>query len=658
MQISDEFQVTLPVEQAWQVLLDVERIAPCMPGAQLQEVEGDEYRGIVKVKVGPITAQYKGAARIVEADEGARRIVIRAEGRDTRGQGNAAANVTATLRSEADATVVSIDTDLQVTGKVAQFGRGVMAEVSSKLLGPVRGVPALDRPRRGVGAGRTRRRRRPAPPTQAPPPTPARRTPHPLPVSGRSMRQRPERSISVASRVAPSPSVSSRCSWGDRRDRRRRLARHPVSRRRAGSTSAPSPTPSIEPVFDASNRLHPNRPHPDRPDPEPPGPVLGIDPGLTRCGYGAVRREGGTLVAVTHGVVATPPDDCLPDRLAALERGIAALVADIRPSAVAVERLLFQHNVRTAMAVGQASGVIARDHGAPARAGRALQPQRGQARGDRVGNGRQGAGAGDGHPRPAPRRGPVAGRCRRRARARDLPRVERVVARRQHGPGGPDRALGAGRRPGDRPRGSIVIGSVRGTVVEREVSGEVLVEVGGVGYRVLVPLGAIATLEPGGRAFLFTHLHVRDDAMTLYGFPTAKSATRSRCCSPPRESVRRSHSRSCRCTRRARSRPRSPTKTSTRSPRFPASASAPRSGSWSSCAARLELPEPSRVAGGGDDAQPRGEVREALTGLGYAPEEIREVLGKLPADGSVEDLLRSALRQLGVRSSSGGGQWG
>jgi carbon monoxide dehydrogenase subunit G len=135
MQISDEFRVDVPLEQAWRVLLDVERIAPCMPGAQLQEVEGDEYRGIVKVKVGPITAQYKGAARIVEADDVARRIVIRAEGRDTRGQGNASANVTATLRSEGDATVVGIDTDLQVTGKVAQFGRGVMAEVSSKLLG-------------------------------------------------------------------------------------------------------------------------------------------------------------------------------------------------------------------------------------------------------------------------------------------------------------------------------------------------------------------------------------------------------------------------------------------------------------------------------------------------------------------------------------------
>jgi hypothetical protein len=134
MQITDTFHVDVPVEQAWDVLLDVERIAPCMPGAQLQEVEGDEYRGIVKVKVGPITAQYKGVARIVEADVATRRIVIKAEGRDTRGQGNAAATVTASLRADDTGTEVGIDTDLHVTGKVAQFGRGVMADVSSKLL--------------------------------------------------------------------------------------------------------------------------------------------------------------------------------------------------------------------------------------------------------------------------------------------------------------------------------------------------------------------------------------------------------------------------------------------------------------------------------------------------------------------------------------------
>ena len=118
------------------MLLDVERIAPCMPGAQLQEIEGDEYRGVVKVKVGPITAQYKGAARIVEADEAARRIVLKGEGRDTRGSGQRLGHRhRACSRPTAPAPQVAVDTDLNVTGKVAQFGRGVMADVSSKLLG-------------------------------------------------------------------------------------------------------------------------------------------------------------------------------------------------------------------------------------------------------------------------------------------------------------------------------------------------------------------------------------------------------------------------------------------------------------------------------------------------------------------------------------------
>ena len=135
MKIEDEFRVDVPLDEAWKVLLDVERIAPCMPGAQLQEIEGDEYRGIVKIKVGPITAQYKGAARIVETDETAHVVVLKAEGRDTRGQGNASATVTGTLTPDGTGTVVHIDTDLNITGKVAQFGRGVMADVSSKLLG-------------------------------------------------------------------------------------------------------------------------------------------------------------------------------------------------------------------------------------------------------------------------------------------------------------------------------------------------------------------------------------------------------------------------------------------------------------------------------------------------------------------------------------------
>jgi uncharacterized protein len=134
MRIEDDFRVALPIEEAWKLLLDVERIAPCMPGAQLQEIEGDEFRGIVKVKVGPITAQYKGAARITKADEGARQIVIDASGRDTRGQGNASAEVTIDMVDDDGGTKVALVTELNITGKVAQFGRGMMAEVSAKLL--------------------------------------------------------------------------------------------------------------------------------------------------------------------------------------------------------------------------------------------------------------------------------------------------------------------------------------------------------------------------------------------------------------------------------------------------------------------------------------------------------------------------------------------
>jgi carbon monoxide dehydrogenase subunit G len=134
MRIEDQFRVNLPVEEAWKLLLDIEQIAPCMPGAALQEVEGDEYRGVVKVKVGPITAQYKGAARFAEVDEQAHRAVISASGRDTRGQGNASATVTASLEAVDGGTQVRIDTDLSITGKVAQFGRGVIGDVSSKLL--------------------------------------------------------------------------------------------------------------------------------------------------------------------------------------------------------------------------------------------------------------------------------------------------------------------------------------------------------------------------------------------------------------------------------------------------------------------------------------------------------------------------------------------
>jgi carbon monoxide dehydrogenase subunit G len=135
MELTNTFTVSVPVEDAWAVLTDVERIAPCLPGAQLQEIEGDEYRGIVKVKVGPITAQYKGKATFKEKDDTAHKAVLEASGRDTRGQGNANATITAVLVPAGEGTEVTVTTDLTVTGKVAQFGRGVLADVSSKLLG-------------------------------------------------------------------------------------------------------------------------------------------------------------------------------------------------------------------------------------------------------------------------------------------------------------------------------------------------------------------------------------------------------------------------------------------------------------------------------------------------------------------------------------------
>ncbi len=135
MEINDSFQVSTPIDATWKVMLDIEGIAPCLPGAQLQEIDGDEFRGVVKVKVGPITAQYKGTAKLAEVDETNRRIVIDVSGRDTRGQGNAKATIVVTMTAEGAGTKVDVATDLAITGKVAEFGRGVLADVSSKLMG-------------------------------------------------------------------------------------------------------------------------------------------------------------------------------------------------------------------------------------------------------------------------------------------------------------------------------------------------------------------------------------------------------------------------------------------------------------------------------------------------------------------------------------------
>jgi uncharacterized protein len=135
VELNNEFRVAVPAAKTWQVLTDVERVAPCIPGAQLLSVDGDDFTGAVKVKVGPITVSYKGDASFQERDEAAQRVVIKATGKETRGSGNAAALVTAQLKDEGDATHVVITTDLTISGKAAQFGRGVLADVSTNLIG-------------------------------------------------------------------------------------------------------------------------------------------------------------------------------------------------------------------------------------------------------------------------------------------------------------------------------------------------------------------------------------------------------------------------------------------------------------------------------------------------------------------------------------------
>lgn len=136
MELDNDIEVNAGVEEVWAAFNDVERIAPCLPGAQLQEIEGEEFRGVVKVKVGPITAQYKGKATFLERDKDNWKVVIKGDGRDTRGAGNASALITATLDPVSDTvTKVNVNTDLTITGKVAQFGRGAIADVSTKLMG-------------------------------------------------------------------------------------------------------------------------------------------------------------------------------------------------------------------------------------------------------------------------------------------------------------------------------------------------------------------------------------------------------------------------------------------------------------------------------------------------------------------------------------------
>ncbi len=135
MELNHSFTVNQPIAETWQILTDLERIAPCLPGAQLQEVHGEVYKGVVKIKVGPISAQFKGEAQFEERNDNDFKAMLKASGRDTGGKGNASATITAQLTPvDATSTTCNLLTDLSITGKVAQFGRGALADVSEKLL--------------------------------------------------------------------------------------------------------------------------------------------------------------------------------------------------------------------------------------------------------------------------------------------------------------------------------------------------------------------------------------------------------------------------------------------------------------------------------------------------------------------------------------------
>jgi carbon monoxide dehydrogenase subunit G len=138
MKLENEFTVDAPVDEAWNVMLDLERVTPCLPGAQLTEQTGDgEHKGTMRVKLGPVTQDYQGKVWFEETDESQHRAVLRADGQDARGQGTASATITSTLQEEngGDSTRVRVETDMQITGRAAQFGQGVQQDVAEKIMG-------------------------------------------------------------------------------------------------------------------------------------------------------------------------------------------------------------------------------------------------------------------------------------------------------------------------------------------------------------------------------------------------------------------------------------------------------------------------------------------------------------------------------------------
>jgi carbon monoxide dehydrogenase subunit G len=250
MRLDQSFTVPVPVDQAWEVLLDVPRIAPCMPGAALTDFDGEAFNGTVKVKLGPIQLTYKGKGRFVERDEAARRVVIEASGRDVRAAGTAAATVTAVLVPDGDATRVDVATELTVTGKPAQFGRGMLADVSGKLLGQfadclagklaAQESPSTPAPSPGPS---------PSPPAAAPASSPSP-GPSPSPESAPLSASAPGSSAAAAGSSASAPAAPAAASASAAPAAASASAAPAASAppARAAASAAPAPPDEVEPI--------------------------------------------------------------------------------------------------------------------------------------------------------------------------------------------------------------------------------------------------------------------------------------------------------------------------------------------------------------------------------------------------------------------------
>jgi carbon monoxide dehydrogenase subunit G len=217
MELNHEFTVPVPVDDAWRALLDIERVAPCLPGAAVEDYDGKTVTGSVKVKVGPVTLTYRGTAVFEEQDEAAHRMVLVASGRETRGQGTARATVTGTLVERDGGTAVSVRTDLTVTGRPAQFGRGVLAEVGDRLVGQFATCLADRLTEQPQGAAEE-----PGRPEEAQPVAPPREEPEPLDLLRTAGLPVAKRAAGLAAAAAVLAWVTTRLLRRGRRGRTRR----------------------------------------------------------------------------------------------------------------------------------------------------------------------------------------------------------------------------------------------------------------------------------------------------------------------------------------------------------------------------------------------------------------------------------------------------